>query len=75
VFPRVLRYLQKLVKFSIDDTPIDFLSENSVEGLSSLRELTLRNCSLERVPAALATIPHLETIDLSLNTIETISQI
>lgn len=74
VFPRVLRYLQKLVKFSIDDNPIDFLSENSVEGLSSLRELTLRNCSLERVPAALATIPHLETIDLSLNTIETIEQ-
>ncbi|XP_076095902.1 uncharacterized protein LOC143066927 [Mytilus galloprovincialis] len=74
IFPLVLKYLQKLTKFSIDNNPLDFLSETSVEGLHTLRELTIRNCSLERIPAALATIAALGSIDFSFNAIETVEK-
>lgn len=74
VFPSVLKYLNHLVKFTIDDNPLDFLSEESAENLKTLQELSIRNCSLERIPAALSTIANLKAIDLSKNAIETIEQ-
>ncbi|XP_061177353.1 leucine-rich repeat protein SHOC-2-like [Saccostrea echinata] len=71
-FPRVLRYLPALKNFSLDDKNLRYLSDLNIGDLRTVTNLTLRNCSLLRVPAALSQIRYLKVLDLSLNGIVTI---
>ena len=73
-FPPVLKYLRALESLSLDGNALDFLSDASISGNVTASNLSLVDCSLDRIPGALSDLKYLTNLDLSQNDIRTIEQ-
>ncbi|KAL3848485.1 hypothetical protein ACJMK2_019338 [Sinanodonta woodiana] len=73
VFPNILKYLDGVRKLSLDGNRLDVIGDNSIRVIASskVEDLSLRNCSLTRVPGAISHMRSLTILDLSNNSITT----
>ncbi|KAL3848484.1 hypothetical protein ACJMK2_019337 [Sinanodonta woodiana] len=71
VFPNILKYLGGVSKLILDGNRLDVIGDNSIEVIaaSNVTDLSLRNCSLNRVPGAISRMKNLHVLDLSNNNI------
>ncbi|KAK3586537.1 hypothetical protein CHS0354_022669 [Potamilus streckersoni] len=69
VFPNILKYLQQVRKLSLEGNKLDIIGDNSIQIIesSNVEDLSLRNCSLNRVPGAISRMRNLHILDLSAN--------
>ncbi|KAK3586540.1 hypothetical protein CHS0354_022672 [Potamilus streckersoni] len=71
VFPNILKYLGGVQKLSLEGNKLDVIGDNSIKVISAINvtDLSLRNCSLSRVPGAISNMRNLSILDLSQNNI------
>lgn len=73
-FPRVLRYLSSLKNLTMDQNTLAFVNDEAIGLLGNVKILSLKNCSLDRVPGALSNLVGLTNLDLSDNKIGSIER-
>ena len=71
VFPSLLRFLTNVETLILDSNRLAFVSDASVDVAvgTKISTLSLRNCSLSRVPGALSKLKNITSLDLSQNNI------
>ena len=71
VFPSLLRFLTNVETLILDSNRLAFVSDSSVNVAvgTKISTLSLRNCSLSRVPGALSKLTNITSLDLSENEI------
>ncbi|KAK3586539.1 hypothetical protein CHS0354_022671 [Potamilus streckersoni] len=71
VFPNILKYLGGVQKLSLEGNKLDVIGDNSIKVIAAInvRDLSLRNCNLSRVPGAISSMRNLSILDLSKNNI------
>ena len=71
VFPTLLRFLPNVETLVLDSNRLVFVSDASVDVAvgTKISTLSLRNCSLSRVPGALSKLKNITSLDLSQNDI------
>ena len=72
VFPSLLRFLRNVDTLVLDSNRLAFVSDASVDVAvgTKISTLSLRNCSLSRVPGALSKLKNITSLDLSENEIK-----
>lgn len=73
-FPEGIQQLKKLRSLSLNGNDLEFVSDEAITILknANVSRLSLRNCSLKRVPGAISDITNLVVLDLSENQIRSI---
>lgn len=71
VFPSLLQYLRNVEQLVLDSNTLAFVSDSSVQVAvgTKITDLSLRNCSLSRVPGALSKLTNLTKLNLAENDI------
>ncbi|XP_045199480.2 slit homolog 1 protein-like [Mercenaria mercenaria] len=71
VFPSLLQFLRNVEELVLDSNSLAFVSDTSVQVAvgTKITELSLRNCSLSRVPGALSKLTNLTKLNLAENQI------
>jgi len=71
IFPSLLKYLRSVTRLFLDSNKLKFVSDTSIRDAvgTQVDMLSLRNCSLTRVPGALSKLTTLRTLDLADNQI------
>ncbi|XP_060597270.1 leucine-rich repeat-containing G-protein coupled receptor 5-like [Ruditapes philippinarum] len=71
VFPSLLQFLRNVEQLVLDSNSLAFVSDTSVQVAvgTKITDLSLRNCSLSRVPGALSKLTNLTKLNLAENDI------
>ncbi|XP_060744029.1 volume-regulated anion channel subunit LRRC8D [Tachysurus vachellii] len=66
---------QHLFKLVVHNDGTKLLVQNSLKKMTSLRELELHHCDLERIPYAISSLTSLQELDLKSNSLQTIEEV